>query len=184
MKKLIFALVFFQFLSCIPQHIYKDFDVFENVRKFKLVQFYNAKRDFTGSQQIKIKYYKTIDSQGTTNISAQFLVYSSGEDGKLADELNIRIDNKVYDIEFYNYQSNYDLFHNDDIDYDEEDSNINHNADDNIRHLAYFNFPNELVKKILNGNLLSMRFYIGKEAYTVRFSKFELKQLKKFLIIQ
>ncbi len=184
MKYLVFSLVFFQLLSCIPHQIYKDFDEFENARKFKLIQVYNAKRDFIGSEQIKIKYYKTIDSNGKINISAQLLTYSNSEDGKLMDELHIRIGNEVYDVNFYNYLSNYDLFRDAGIDYDEENSNINHNEDENIRHLADFDIPNEIVEKIMNNNLLSMRFYIGKEAYTVRFSKFELKQLKKFLIIQ
>ncbi|MCF6239894.1 MAG: hypothetical protein L3J74_00960 [Bacteroidales bacterium] len=189
MKKIIFILILSQFTACIPHRIYKEFDEFENLRKFKISQIYNAKKDFTGTRQIKINYYKTISQNGEIDISARLIAYSTAEDGKLNEHLDIRIGNEIYTTDFYNYQSNYDLYPDVDISVNNDDDDndpyeISHSNSENIRHLADFNLSQTLVEHILNTELLSMRFYIGKEAYTLRFSKFELKQLKKFLLVQ
>lgn len=186
MQKIVIFILLAQIYACIPSKIYHEFDEFDNLRKFKLTQIYNAKRDFTGHVQIKISYYKSISQSGEIKISARLLVYSSAEDGNLGKTISFRPGQKIYDLNLYNYKSSYDSFHDIDYDVDHENGSINvtANADENIRHTADFDIINELGDQILNNEILLLRFFIGKEAYTVRFSKFELKQLKKFLNMQ
>ncbi len=186
MQKIVFFILLTQIYACIPSRIYREFDEFENLRKFKLTQIYNAKRDFGGHVQIKINYYKSISQSDKVKISARLLVFSTAEDGDLGKAISFRMGQQIYDLNFYNYKSSYDAYH--DIDYDVEQENstisVTSNTNNNIRHIADFDISNELGDKILNNEMLSLRFFIGKEAYTVRFSKFELKQLKKFLMVQ
>ncbi len=186
MRKIVIFILLTQIYACIPSRIYHEFDEFENLRKFKLTQIYNAKRDFIGHVQIKINYYKSISQSSEVKISARLLVYASAEDGDLGKTISFRMGQQIYDLNFYNYKSSYDAFHDIDYDVDQENSTISvtSKADENIRHIADFDISNELGDKILNNEILSLRFFIGKEAYTVRFSKFKLKQLKKFLLIQ
>ena len=185
MRKNIFLLLVFFVASCIPSRIYKEFDEFENLRKFKLVQIYNAKKDFSGHKQIKISYYKNINQAGESKISARLLVYSNDEEGKLNKQINIRTGDDIYNVRFYDYQNNYDAYYEQDYDIEGEYNTINitHNAGENIRHIAYFDISKDIANKILTEDILSYRFFIGKEAYTIKLSKYELKQLQKFILI-
>lgn len=171
--------------SCITSRIYKQYDDFENQKKYRTEQFYYAKRDFSGSTQVKITYYKTVSQTGVTKVNALLKVYSSSEKGKLQEEISFRMADKIYKTVFYDYQANYG--YNYSLDYNCEGidaiQNFSGNTDENIRNLAYFDFTDKIIDEISKTTGLQVRFYIGKEAYIIRFSKSRLKQLKKFLLL-
>lgn len=185
MKKLILFFIIFQAYSCSFQNIYKDYDEFTNVRKFKLSDYYYAKRDFFGNKKVEIEYYKSINKKGETNISAKFLLSSNFDDGPLSKNLDIRIDNKSYRIDLYDYQTNNVLSIAKNSN-DEQDSSDVFFYKENMstRNLAYFNISNSLADKIVKSNSLIIRFYLGKEACTIKMSKSDLKRLRKFLLLQ
>ncbi len=170
--------------SCFTGYIYRDFDEFENLRKFKLSKIYYAKKDFSGKKEVKINYYKSINPQGKVSVSARLYVYTDADAGKLAKNIAFRTGTDIYELNFDNIQSNYDAYHYDEDIGNDEHIEITHSTGENIRHFADFDIPNNLLESIMNTEQLSFRFYIGKEAYTYRFSKSNLKQLKKFLAIQ
>jgi len=185
--KLLYFLIVLIFLlsSCIQNRIYKQYDDFENQKKYKLEQVYYAKKDFSGSTQVKITYYKTVSQTNDIQVDALLMVHSSSEKGKLQEKISFRIENKIYEAVFYDYQANYD--YNYSIDYDDEsigaNQNFSGNADEDIRNLAYFDLSAKMIDEISKAPNLQIRFYIGKEAYTIQFSKAKLKQFKKFLLL-